>query len=399
MALRSTCLRALVLLIAALTGCGDSSGGSPAPPAGAAIARTEGTPVAGAAEWMWVPFEDAFCTDAVADDLGRYRFGRSTTGLAINWGPTTSRDVVVFLQGGGACFDFFTCGGAAPLLDKTASTGPFGPDEFGRDVYDKYPASWLRRANLPAAIRDATIVFVPYCTGDVHGGDRTTRYESIVPGAPSITWHHVGHANLLAFLRRLGDTFPDPARLVVAGSSGGGFGTIANYVEIRRRWPRARAYLVDDSGPPLAGDAIPPSTRAAWYASWNLGVALDPFCPDCRDDLSAALREILRRHPGDRVALVSHLQDEVIRGFFGTITILPLPALTPKPAAEFEADLRALGTSVMDPATQNGKYFFTAGNGHPTLDDPGRIGTPAPGLTPWLELMLSDDPAWASASE
>jgi hypothetical protein len=399
MALRSARPRALALLLAALAACGDTVG-EPAPsPEGAAIARTEGAAIEGAAGWRWVPFADAFCTDAVPDDLGRYRFGRSTTGLAINWGPPASSDLVLFLQGGGACWDFFTCGGAAPLLDKTASAGPFGPVEFARDVHDRYPGSWLRRANLPAAIRDATIVFVPYCTGDVHGGDRTTRYDALLPGTRSVTWHHVGHANLLAFLRRLADTFPAPGKLVVAGASGGGFGTIANYVEIRRRWPAARAYLVDDSGPPLVGDAIPSSTRSGWYASWNLGASLDPFCPECRGDLSAGLREILRRHPDDRVALVSHLHDEVIRGFFGSITIAPEPGLSPKPAAEFEADLRRLGTTVMDPATRNAKYFFTAGDGHPTLEDPGGIGTPAPGLAGWLELMLSDDPAWASASD
>ena len=36
---------------------------------------------------------------------------------------------------------------------------------------------------------------------------------------------------------------------------------------------------------------------------------------------------------------------------------------------------------------------------HPTLEDPGRVPTPAPGLPAWLEQMLSDDPAWASASD
>jgi hypothetical protein len=400
MALRSARPPALaLLLLAASAACGHSEGGSAAPPGGAAISRTEGAPIAGAPAWRWVPFEDAFCTDALPGDLGRYRFGRSTTGLAIDWGPPASRDLVIFLQGGGACWDFFTCGGAAPLLDKTASAGPFGPAEFVRDVHDRFPGSWLRRANLPPAVRDATVVFVPYCTGDVHGGDRTTRYEALLPGLPSVTWHHVGRANLLAFLRRLGDTFPDVRKLVVAGASGGGFGTLASYVEIRGRWPGARAYLVDDSGPPLVGDAIPSSTRSGWYASWNLGASLDPFCPECRSDLSAALREIVRRHPDDRVALVSHLHDEVIRGFFGSIQIAPEPALVPKPPAEFEADLRELGTTVMDPATDTARYFFTAGDGHPTLDDPGRIATPAPGLAGWLELMLADDPGWASASD
>ncbi len=391
-------LQALALSLA-IAACGDS-GGAPAPPQfSLAISRTEGTPIPGAEEWRWVPFADAICTDAVPDSSGRYHFGTSTTGLAIRWGAATSTDLVVFLQGGGACWEYVTCGGAAPLVDKTASVGPFGPAEFARDVYDRYPRSWIRRANAPAPLRDATIVFVPYCTGDVHAGDRVTTYRSIIPGVEPITWHHVGRANLLAFLRRLGPTFPRPGRLVVAGSSGGGFGALANYPEVRARWPDAKAYLVDDSAPPLEGDAIPPVTRAGWYASWNLGVSLDGFCPECRTDFSGTLRQILRRFPGDRVALMSHLHDEVIRGFFGTITLTPSPALTPMPAARFEAELRRLGVDVVDPASPNGRFFFSGGDHHPTLDDPGAVSTPSPGLAAWLDLMLSDAPDWRSASD
>jgi hypothetical protein len=382
----------------ALTACGDPERGSPAPPASTlAISRDEGVEIAGAPGWRWVPFPDSICTDAVPDGLGRYRFGTSTTGLAISWGPAASKDLVVFLQGGGACWEPVTCGAAAPLVDKTASAGPFGPAEFARDVHDRYPRSWLRREHLPPSLRDATVVFVPYCTGDVHGGDRVRTYSTLLPGAPATVWHHAGRANVTAFLRRLGPTFPSPGKLVVAGASGGGFGTLANYERFRAQWPAARAYLVDDSAPPLVGGAIPSVTRSTWYSSWNLGASLDPLCPDCRDDLSAALRELARRHPADRIALVSHLADEVIRGFYGSIFVSP-PSIGPMPASEFAAELRRLATTVMDP-TPNARYFFTAGSGHPTLDDPGAIATPAPGLAAWLELMLSDSPAWRSVSD
>ena len=385
--------------IALLLALGPACGGPTPAPAqeGTPIARTEGAPIPDAEGWRWVPFPDSTCTDAVADPAtGRYRFTTSTTGLAIRWG--TSADLVVFLNGGGACWDFVTCGGAAPLVDKTASTGPFGPAEFARDVYARYPASWIQRENLPASIAGATVVFVPYCTGDVHGGDRVETYTG--PGG-SVTWHHVGRANVLAFLRRLGPTFPSPHRLVVAGSSGGGFGTLASYVAFRDRWPGARAYLVDDSAPPLVNDAVPRATRERWYASWDLGLSLDPFCPGCREDLSQGLVELLRRYPADRIALVSHLRDAVIRGFYGNFGTAPLssaPFVGPMPADRFEAELRRLAATVIDPAS-NGRYLFTAGDRHPALDDPTQEATPSPGLSAWLEQMLSDSPEWASAAD
>jgi hypothetical protein len=395
---------ALALLVVFAAGCGDlfkRHKESTPPGPDTAISRTEGTEIAGAPGWRWIPFDNAFCTDSARDPTtGQYTFGTSTTGLAISWSPTDSTDVILFLDGGGACFEFLTCGGAASLgIDKTASTGPFGPTEFSQGVFNKYPSSWVHRENLPAAIRDATFVFVPYCTGDVHGGDRVTTYS--FPGLPSITWHHVGRSNVLAFMRRLTRTFASPGKLVIAGSSGGGFGTLVNYTTFRTAWPNAKAYLVDDSGPTLIGDAVPPVTRDLWYSSWDLGAALDPFCPECRSDLSRAMTEIVTRYPQDRVALLSHLQDAVIRGFFATISYDPF-FIGPMPADVFEAELRRLGTERMDPATTTAKYFFTATprpDAHPTLQDPSQVTTPLPGLPAWIQLMLSDSTEWTSVSD
>ncbi len=396
-------------VILALAACGDSDkGGGASPPAG--ISRTEGTPIANAPGWRWIPFADASCTDAAVDPgSGAYRFSTSTTGLAINWGPETSTDVVFFLQGGGACWDFVTCGGARSLspalLDKTASTGPFGPTEFANDVYANYPNSWVAREKMPPALADATIVFVPYCTGDVHAGDKVTTYDPppLFQALPSITWHHVGHANVTAFLRRLVATFANPGKVIVAGSSAGGFGALANYPYFRAQWPNAKSYLIDDSGPPLAGDAIPAATRDAWYSSWNMGASLDAFCTECRTDMSAGMRNLAATYPNDRIALLSHLRDAVISAFFGTYSLSP-PSFTPMDPLVFESDLRSLGTNVMDPATGNAKYFFTLGQNrtgthHPTLDDPASITTPGPGLDAWLEQMLSDSTAWASVAD
>jgi hypothetical protein len=395
-----------VSLLAALA-CGNDTnttqvpGYEGTPPRGTAITPAEATAIPGAPGWTWVAFPDSVCTNAVRQPSGAYQFGTSPTGLAVRWG--TSTDLVVFLQGGGACWDFFTCGGAAIApapytIDKTATAGPFGPNEFVTDVYALYPNSWVHPQNLPAALANATMVFVPYCTGDVHSGDKITTYPSPIQGLPSVTWHHAGHANVMAFLKRLGATFPSPGKVVVSGSSAGGFGSLANYPAFRWYWPNAKMYLVDDSGPPLAGNAIPATTRAAWYANWNMGASLDPFCASCRNDMSAGMRALASLFPQDRMALLSHLQDGTIRTFFGTISTA---GPQPMAAATFETALRALGTT-MDPGTANQKYFFTntpTPTRHPILDDPTLETTPAPGVAPWIQDMVSDAPGWASKSD
>ncbi|HSM93290.1 MAG TPA: hypothetical protein VLT47_10405 [Anaeromyxobacteraceae bacterium] len=408
-------LRVVSVLLSIAAGCGGRVLGPAGPhapytgppPLGAPISPAEGSSIDDAAGaptgWRWIPFDDAVCVTATTTASGSYRFGTSPTGLAISWGDPGNATLVVFLQGGGACWDFASCGGFKSLgLDKTASTGPFGPAEFVAGVWGRYPDSWVHRDKLPVALAGATIAFVPYCTGDVHGGARVTTYTP--PrwiSLPSVTWSHVGHSNVLAFLKRLGATFPAPARLVVAGSSAGGFGALANYPAFRWYWPTSTAWLVDDSGPPLVGSAVPEPSRAAWYAAWDLGASLDPFCPGCPADISQALAEVEALYPDDRIALVSHLQDSVIRTFFGSVQGSP-PTFAPMPAATFEAELRRLGTLVMDPATPNAKYLFTntpTPTTHPALDAPSTVTTPGAGLRPWLEQMFSGDPAWASASD
>lgn len=418
---------AAALLLAAACGGTESDSTPPydpysgAPPLGAAIdPETEAAPIldggGGDTGWTWVDFPDSTCNDAEIVG-GAYSFSESATGLAIRWGAGDA--LVVFLQGGGACWDFVTCGGAYPLSDwfcavdepgclgPTATVGPFGPAEFRAEVLDAFPNGWLLPGNLPPELADATLVFVPYCTGDIHGGDRETTYTSPPELAafdlPPVTWSHRGHANLMAFLQRLGATFPAPSKLVVAGSSAGGFGALANYPAFRWYWPGAEAFLVDDSAPPLIGEAIPASTRAAWYSSWDLGVSLDAYCTGCRADMSQGLAELATRYPSDRIALLSTLQDGVIRAFFGTFSDSP-PYFVEKPAETFEAELRALGAQIA--LTTTVKYFFTDKptiDDHPLLDDPTVVTTPAPGLEAWLARMVSSDPdvaaTWTSVED
>ncbi len=366
-------------LTAALAACASSTssplekkGYSGKPPLGAPLAEVD-LPLE---RWAFIPFDDTACGDG------------SPTGLAVNRG--SGPDLLVFFDGGGACWDYASCAAG------TAVDAAYGPASWDLELRDYVPSSLTDRAHLPAALSGATIVFVPYCTGDVHGGSRVASYGSFLPGVPDLTWQHMGHANLLAFLERLAPTFPSPRKLVVAGSSAGGFGALASYEALRWYWPDARGYLIDDSGPALVGGDFPGALRSAFYGSWALGEALDPICLDCRADLSAAFRELSALHPADRIAFLSHLRDPVMSAF--TLS-------TPD---AFEAALRHLEAAVLAP-TPNARAFYDADGG--TLDA-HMLLTPAEpsgaasyvashvegGLTlaDWLERMISDDPRWDS---
>ncbi len=359
-------LAAALALLAACGGKGSSTPYDPyvgTPPTGTAIGATEGTPMA-TAGWRWVPIDGMVCTDADGNT--------SPTGIGISSATTASPNLVVFLQGGGACWDYVSCASGA------AVTGPFGATEFDALLADTaaYPNPILSRTALPAAIADATLVYVPYCTGDVHAGDNAMTYRSPVSPPPnglpaSIHWEHRGHANIMAMLKRLKPTVPSPLKLVVAGSSAGGFGALANYPAFRWYWPDGAGYLIDDSGPPLGpanqpGGVVPVASQAAWYANWRLDLSLGAFCPECVTDLRAGMSELSKRYRNDRIALLSYTRDATIRSFFGTVSLFTNPPLTPVPAATYQAALYGLAGQMDAYPDANARYFFEDGS----LDQP-----------------------------
>lgn len=346
-AMRAFRVPLLALGLAALAACGGGSDHS-AP----AVDLPRGV-------WTWVDVPGAVCSDGTG------------TGVAVNRG-TDDAAIVIFLDGGGACWDVFTC-----FTFQTANPGPFARPQFDARI-QKAPGTILDRALPGNPYRDATFVFVPYCTGDVHWGDAVQRY----PGSPR-AYHHAGRGNVVADLDVVVANLPPPAKVVVSGASGGGYGSLLAFDGARRRWPGARGYLVDDSGPPLVGDDISPVIRAAWFASWRLDRTLLPLCPDCALDLSRILPTLASRYPGERLALLSSTQDQVIRGF----TLLG--------PAGFEAAVRRLATDVVAPLPA-GRTFLVPGDTHTMLGHPADFTAGGVPLLEWLRRQVEDDPAWAS---
>jgi len=341
----------LVLFAAALAAC-ESSPVTPAP-----------EPITGLAQgvWTWVPFPDTACQDG------------SPTGLAVSQG--SGPDLVLFLNGGGACWDFLTC-----EVLSLATRGPFGEAQFETLRAGVLPGSILDRELPGNPLADATLVFVPYCTGDVHVGDRVTTYTG--DGGPA-TWKHVGRANLDAFLARIAVTWPAPRRLVVSGSSAGGFGALLEYDAIRSRWPAVSGFLLDDSGPPVGEGSISPSLVSAWREAWGAGSLLDPLCEGaCRSGFGAALSAVAERWPDDRLAVIASLRDAVVSGYFEVREV------------DLEADLRAMASGIVAPLP-NARAFLVPGERHALLTSPADY---AQGVTllGWISAGLDGDPAWAT---
>jgi len=320
-------------------------------------------------EWTWVEVPGAVCGDG------------SPTGLAVNPGPEGSTDVLVFLDGGGACWDELTCNGTG-FTNPTASNGPYGAAEFEADQASRLEGSILDRYSVDRSpFGAATLVFIPYCTGDVHWGDAGAAYG----------WQHRGAKNLEADAAWLAAHLPAPEKLIVSGSSAGGFGSLLAHDRLRTLWPDARGYLIDDSGPPFVGSDITYALRSAWTASWRLDRTLAPFCPGCFDtqvplvpqDLSQVLPALAQKYPDDRIALLSTRDDPVIAAFFGLL-----------PADEFEEGLLELVDTRIAPL-ENARAFLVPETGHVLLEDFGRWEADGVTLPAWIGHMLHED-NWAT---
>jgi hypothetical protein len=122
--------------------------------------------------------------------------------------PADPTEVVLFFDGGGACWDATTCAFTdeeSTTYDWTISPNDHPALEHG--IFD------LSNPDNPFA--DYSFVYVPYCTGDVHLGDVTREYS------PELTVQHNGFVNGTAALAYLTENHPDADQVVVVGESAG----------------------------------------------------------------------------------------------------------------------------------------------------------------------------------
>ena len=117
--------------------------------------------------------------------------------------------VLFYLEGGGACFSGDMCKPGSGTYSETIS--PVSKLEDSPGIFDF--------ANPENPFADYSVVYVPYCTGDVHAGNTTKDYGN------GVVTEHKGFVNASNALDTMIERFPDTTQLVVAGSSAGSFPT------------------------------------------------------------------------------------------------------------------------------------------------------------------------------
>lgn len=207
----------------------------------------------------------------------------------------SSERLAIYLQGGGACWNKATCDPAGqPTYDSTV------------DDQDA-PAGGLMELDNPAnPLRGFTVVYVPYCTGDVHLGSRDVTYED------GLAIRHRGRDNVEAALGWAFRSVTAPGVVLVAGESAGALPSPVYALAMARRYPNARIVQIGDG----AGAFRIASSLTHWGAVDALRhdsafAAIDPAAPSY-----LALYELVARAaPRVQLAQINSVEDGVQRRF------------------------------------------------------------------------------------
>jgi hypothetical protein len=144
--------------------------------------------------------------------------------------------LLIYFEGGGACWEWVSCSG---MFDSSVSNDELAPF-----------AGIFRFSNPANPFADHSIVFIPYCTGDVHVGDTIQHY-----GDRAVPVTHRGYRNVEAVLTWLSKKGARVATsVVVSGTSAGSYGALFYAPRIAALFPAASFTLIGDSGVPLLND-------------------------------------------------------------------------------------------------------------------------------------------------
>ncbi len=260
----------------------------------------------------------------------------------------TSQGLLLYFRGGGYCTDYLSCWGKdgkggsgrrVATMGNDLNTAPAVLPQTGETI----GIFSLNETLNP--LRDYDQVHLSYCTGDAG-----LRSEMVVLERPadadadapeSIATYFHGQYNLLFALDKAQDLFPNPARIVMFGSSAGSYAALSAVPMVDARWSD-------------------PQIPITYFSEGGMGVGMAPIDQAALDTITAydgtgGARLI-------RFAQFSFISDEMQRGF--------APAAYQDPAT-FQNGMRDLFEARAAASPGNYRYFSLDGTCHTLAQNVG----------------------------
>ena len=313
-----------------------------------------------------------------------------------------SPNLVVYFEGGGACWDSETC----TYPDGKLSAG--APQYFAASLAtSQHPADLHGMFNLSRSdnpVKDWNMVYVPYCTADLHAGATTRTYDNV--GHPvytslpaSFPIRHNGHSNTMVVLDWVRRNVTSPQRVLVAGSSAGGYGASIQFPWLRQLYPLAQINVLADASQGVTTPTWDQSTPGR--GSWSLRL---PAWADSIGMVNISGSELLRlaaqSDPLAKVAQFTTVADQVQAAYYGEIKQRYGPGGS---CADLTQDWsrQSVGTiSSYANTVANYRHYLAAGNYHTILTGTNFYTERSAGPTfnTWLSSMLDSRDSWRNVA-
>lgn len=298
----------------------------------------------------------------------------------------TVNKLVMYYQGGGACWDLLTC--TIPTCSPTA-TEDDNPDSLTTGIAD--------RNNVNNPFKDWHAVFVTYCTCDIHFGDTTQNYGD------ALTIEHRGYHNSQIAEKWAREHFYDPEEVFITGSSAGAYGAWFNAPLLHEVWPASQVHVLADAG----NGVITQEFLTNEFSNWNFEANLPEHIPGVEEALDPNgqgmpdyTQAVAKYFPYSNWAHYSTVYDGSPGGQTGFYNVMlemnPLAATTWWEAScQFGDVARQQSATTFAAVPENYRSYFGTGSRH-TMWASDKVYTDTTGGVPtivdWLNAMLASGP-------
>jgi hypothetical protein len=270
--------------------------------------------------WNWIDIQGAKSRDG------------SPAGFYYKYSTSDSKNLLVYLVGGGVCPDNSFCNINPANKNQSLTAEGIGagtgnallqaPDPEPQDPSLERWQSGIFKNDPANPLQDWNVVFIPYVTGDVFFGSRP---DATIPDVPG-TFQFVGKDNMQRFMERIIPTFADAEVAMMAGSSAGGIGTLLNATYFADGFidqgKGARIVILDDAGPFFEDEFLEVCIQKRYRDIFGLDASFPADCPDCITADGGGLAKgiltyLVNKYPGESLGgLIDSNEDEIMKFFF-----------------------------------------------------------------------------------
>jgi hypothetical protein len=306
--------------------------------------------------------------------------------------------LVMYYQGGGACWENLTCG--IPVCKD-------GADPVGDDP-DNASSGFADLSNPDNPFKDWNVVFVTYCTCDIHYGDADQVYSGLF-GDVEIS--HRGFENAKVVEKFAREHFLNPEEIFVTGSSAGAYGALFHGPLLHEVWPASRINVLADAG----NGVITPSFLQNEFENWNFLANIPDDIPGVVDSITSGegmvsyIDAVADFYPESTWAHYTTSYDGGSGGQTGFYNVMlnnnnPIAGLTWwNGSCQFNEVMVDQADETFSRAPDNYRYYIGAGSRH-TMYGNNKVYTDQSGgesqtIVDWVEDMIAFDPGFSSPSD